>query len=163
MRLRSRPVTCRMGSIPLSSIRWAAAIGAMVMLAPAESVRLKASTMPPSARASANRGPRSAPLGGLSSAVTTNLPDFSDSENLTIRSLPCASGARSVLGETMIWGRVTPSSCRLAGRRAVLSGRWPGGVCRSRGRQRRFRVRSIRRAGSRTRCRARWSGRSWRW
>ena len=82
MRLRSRPVTWSIGSNPLSSIRWAAEIGAIVMLAPAESVRLKASTMPFSASACLNRTPRSVPFGGFSSAVTTNLPDLSDSENV---------------------------------------------------------------------------------
>ena len=46
MRLRSRPVTWSIGSNPMSSMRWAAAIGAIVIFAPAESVRLKASTIP---------------------------------------------------------------------------------------------------------------------
>ena len=63
-------------------MRCAAAVGDMVMFAPAESVRLKASTMPFNAWACLNSAPRSVPLGGFSSAVTTNLPDFRDSENV---------------------------------------------------------------------------------
>ena len=52
------------------------------MLAPGESVRLNASTILLRASASLNSLRRSVPLGGFSSVVTTNLPDFSDSENV---------------------------------------------------------------------------------
>ena len=57
-------------------------MGAIVMLAPAESVTLKASTMPFRASACLNSVRRSVPLGGFNSEVTTNRPDFNTSENV---------------------------------------------------------------------------------
>ena len=68
--------------MPLSSMMCAAAKGAIVMLAPAESVTLKASTMPLRASACLNKMLRSVPLGGFSSDVTTNRPDSKTSENV---------------------------------------------------------------------------------
>ena len=75
IRLRSRAVIWRMGSIPSSSRRRAAPTGAMLMRALWESVRLNASTCPASERAASSIGVRSSPLGGVSSLVTTNRPD----------------------------------------------------------------------------------------
>ena len=68
--------------MPLSSMMCAAAMGAIVMLAPAESVKLKASTMPLRASASLNKVLRSVPLGGFNSEVTTKRLDFRTSENV---------------------------------------------------------------------------------
>ena len=65
MRLRSRPVICIIGSTSRSISSRAAATGDIAIFAPAESVRLKASTTPRSDSARRNSGRRSAPFGGF--------------------------------------------------------------------------------------------------
>ena len=69
--------------MPRSIIKCAAAMGAIVMFAPAESVTLKARTIPLSDSARRISGPRSVPFGGFSSVVTTNSPELSASENVS--------------------------------------------------------------------------------
>src|SRR5262245_42489408 len=80
-RLRSRQVTCSIGSRSLSTRRRATASGAMLMRELCESVRLNASATSLSCSAWASRGARVVPFGGFSSVVTINLPDCKTSAN----------------------------------------------------------------------------------
>ena len=74
MRLRSRQVSCRIGSMPFSTSMAAAVTAPRCARAPAPSVMLTASARPLSGIALASNSPRSVETGGVTSAVMTKRP-----------------------------------------------------------------------------------------
>jgi hypothetical protein len=74
MRLQSRQVSWRIGSMPACSSSVAAAVALMWARAPAPSVTLTASAKPFNGVARARRSAGSQDTGGTTSAVTTNWP-----------------------------------------------------------------------------------------
>src|SRR5579871_2402793 len=98
IRLRSRQLSCRIGSMPFVARIAAAASGLMLTRACAPSVTLTASARPRSGNALSSSTWRSADAGGAISAVTANCPArrIFDSRDMA-RSLMCVAATRDAV------------------------------------------------------------------